>query len=147
MINVYGIETPDELVVKYYKTLIGRIYGLLPTFEGIDIKSKEIVFEPEESFQMFKSSLENLILEICGSNDIFLVGEKSIRLLSLIRGLQELSINDHSNLRSVVFLCTDLCSKIANQLIQDWQNRLMNESNVNNKENNNEKDGGVSGCL
>ena len=139
MINVYGIDTPDQLVINYYKNLVGRIFSLLPSFEGRDVNTKEITFTPEESYEMFKSALENLIIEICGSNALFLVGEKSIKLLSIIRGLHEIQMNEHRRLKSAIFTCTDLCSKITSQLIQDYQDRLMSECN------NDIKDGDVNG--
>lgn len=126
--NINNIIIPNNLIIEYYNSLIGQVYRLMPLYEGKDWKTKEIIYDNAEAFNMFHKYVQNLIVEICGSNKIFIVNIDSIKILSKIRGLQDINEDEHSLLKSNVMTCINLCKKIIKNLEENAESK-----NINNK--------------
>lgn len=127
MITIYNSHIPDELVIQYYTKLIGKHYAILPIFEGLDYKTKDILYDPFTAYDMFQKYLDKLIIEICGSNSIFLVNVHSIELLSMLRGIKDIDIEDHAQVKASVMTCIDLCKKIIRHLQESINNNQNDE--------------------
>jgi hypothetical protein len=88
----------------------------LNIYEGKDYETKTVKYNPEESLDMFLKYLENLILEICGSNDVFIVNVNSLKILSILRGLQSIQVSEQRKAKSNLMNCMTLCKKIIAEL-------------------------------
>jgi len=119
MKSTLGIEIPDKLVVKYYERLIANLFAALNIYEGKDYITKTLKYEPQEACDMFLRYLENLILEVCGSNEVFIVNVNSLKILSIIRGLQTITLNQHKKVKSNLMSCMTLCERVISELEGD----------------------------
>jgi hypothetical protein len=105
-----------ELIIQYYKLLVGNCFKILPIYEGKDVYSKEVVYLPESAFSNYQKYVANLIVELCGS-DIFFTSVNSVRIVSILRGvLKEVNVNEHQKLKPLVMECIKLCNKIIDEL-------------------------------
>lgn len=109
------IELSKELLVNYYDSLIGDCYKLLPLYEGLDIKSKQIVYSRDEAYQQYKKYLISFLNEIYGSyymlDSIYL-----LKLLANLEGMLTIELNEHDKLKSLVFKCINLISKLKKEV-------------------------------
>ena len=110
------MKISNELLIQYYKSLINNYFKILPLFEGRDLQTKQIIYTQEQAYEMFQKYIQNFIIEVCGSNELFIVNVNSIKLLSLLRGMQEIQIGEHKKTKSVVMSCIDLCNKVIKEL-------------------------------
>ena len=100
MRNVYGGNIDNENLIKYFKSLIGRIYKLLPM--------------KEEKCLTLEKYLDNLMNELAGGNELILDDYIFIMLLCDIQIL--FTIENIDTYKSQVFKCIKVCEKIIQQL-------------------------------
>lgn len=112
VVNKYGIELPESLVIQYYDDLIGNIFKILPIFEGRSCITKDITLKKEEAYEQFMKYVQNLSFEIAGADCIFTNNRQFIKLLSNIEGMQKIKIDEHKKLRSLWLNCIDICKKM-----------------------------------
>jgi hypothetical protein len=106
--------------LAYYKNLLNACWKALPIYEGKDIKTKMVVYSPEEAFNQFQKYISNLLVEIYGNSGLFFKSVHSMQLIGILRGmLQEIKINsdeEHKKIKPLIFKCTNLCEKMIKEL-------------------------------
>lgn len=109
--------TREETLNLFEGNLQGKIYKLLPLFEGLDFTTKKVIIPKEKALSNYISYLSKLKLEIVGTFDSIddgICNEKSKelrRIIMILKGLSDDDIN-HSVVRAGVLACLDLCDII-----------------------------------
>ena len=116
MISVIGVEIPDTLVIEYYRKMINKIYAILPVFEGKNYFTKKVEYPADFAYDNFKRYLSNLLCEVTGSSELFIVNVTSLELLSNLRGLYESDSHEHSKVKSIVMGSISLCERIIEEI-------------------------------
>lgn len=107
-----------EISEKYINRLIGKVYVLLPSFEGRSHLTKEVIYEKEEAYSNFIKNLDKLRIEIIGLTRNFPEDIEYMAILNILEGLRSITIEDHETLKQNVFSIIDLCDKIKHRYIQ-----------------------------
>jgi len=111
------LSANNELLIQYYKGLIGNLFKILPVYEGRDLVTKKIIFTQENAFNNFQKYTSSLFVEICGNYDLFFYSDNSVKMISLLRGiLKEVDIDEHNKLKPIVMQCINLCNKVIKEL-------------------------------
>lgn len=100
------------MLEKYCEKLIGKIYILLPTFEGREHVSKQIVYSQEDAYANFLKNLNKLKIEINGCVNNYPDIVEFIEMYNIIEGLKSIKIEEHDLLKQHVFNLIDICEKI-----------------------------------
>lgn len=108
----YDISITKDLWVKYCDILIGQFYKIIPIYEGVDFKSKKILYNVEEAYEQYKKYIDNFIIEMQGGYYLFSKNEYFFKLLSYIESMSQLKINEHKKLKSIVFSCINIIKKM-----------------------------------
>jgi len=124
MMNKHNIEILKETRIKYYHNLIKDFFKILPIYEGRDVRTKLIVYTAEESYNQYKKYIYNFTVEICGAYNNFHEDLCFLKLSNILEGMSNLNIDNHANLRSLVFHCIDICKKMIDTLEGDGVNVL-----------------------
>lgn len=107
----------EELLLKYWNSLQGGLYKILPIYEGRDLFSKNVVFSQEDAYNHFQQYVSSLLVEIYGNSKLFFETVHAVKIVSILRGiLEEIKIDEHKKLRPLVFQCVNLCKKISDEL-------------------------------
>lgn len=114
--NLYNLNITEKIFEEYIDKLIGKIFRLLPTFEGRSALDHKIVYSSEEAYKHFQMNLEEVIIEITGDYYIFCNNSKIINILAYLDGLRDIKIDEHEILRTIIFKCTNLCMKLKEEL-------------------------------
>lgn len=93
---------------SYLKKLVGKVYKLLPIYEGKDFYGK-IVCSPDEALYNFKKQLILLETEIIGLN---LQDDKVEELLILIQGMKRYEVGQHTEVKYCTMKALNICKKI-----------------------------------
>lgn len=99
--NKYNCNFSSQIIQADIKRLINQLWKLIP------MKEKE---------EDWKQQLENVIIEICGLNEIL---NNKLNLLILLSKLEGLKLNpniDFMIYRKTVFRCIDLLAKAADNI-------------------------------
>jgi hypothetical protein len=106
---------PKEILIKYFKDLIHRVYKCIPVLEGRDFSGRVVYLEniSKENFQKY---LSKLILEIYGNSDLFFLNEKPVRILGILEGTIKEDPDNFAKIRSNIFDCTSILEKIIKDL-------------------------------
>ena len=110
--NKYGMELSQEIFELYYDNLIGGFYKILPLFEGLDVKSKEVIHDKDKAYDQFQKYITNFIVEICGGYYMFENNVKFLKLVNILEGMQHIEYDEHKKLKSSVFNCISICNKL-----------------------------------
>jgi hypothetical protein len=116
--NKYKLPITRNLLGRYIDLIINALFKTLPTFEGLSI-NKEIIYTSEQSYIHYQQHLEKLIIEITGDYYIFCENPYILKLLGLVQGMQDIKINEHDIVKSMVFECIKICENIKKQLDND----------------------------
>lgn len=113
--NKYNLPIKEECFKDYIDRLIGRIYKLLPTFEGLSI-THEIIYTSEVAYKHFQMNLEEVIIEVTGDYYIYNNSPKILELMAYLDGLRDIKPDEHEILRTIIFKCTNLCVSLKEKL-------------------------------
>ena len=114
--NLYNLNITEKIFEEYIDKLIGKIFRLLPTFEGRSALDHKIVYSSEEAYKHFQMNLEEVIIEITGDYYIFCNNSKIINILAYLDGLRDIKPDEHEILRTIIFKCTNLCVSLKEKL-------------------------------
>lgn len=114
--NKYNLPIKKRCFENYIDRLIGRIFRLLPTFEGRESKSHEIIYTSEEAYKHFQTNLEEVIVEVVGNYYIYNNNSKVLELMAYLDGLRDIKLDEHEILRTIIFKCTNLCVSLKEEL-------------------------------
>ncbi len=112
-----------DVLEKYCRKLINKIYILLPTFEGRDHINKVVIYSQNEAYDNYLKNLNKLKVEIrgCASNFDHIV--EFIEIYNIVEGLSEIKISEHDLLKQYVFHLIDICEKLIENKSEDFKGR------------------------
>lgn len=88
--------------VKYYNELVGKVYKLLPIYEGKLVGSTEKTIDPEQAFSNYQRELLLLSTRLLGDyelyNDPFL-----LEVISTLKGMAKFEVGQHTDVKVCVF--------------------------------------------
>ena len=114
------LKIPNEVLVKYYKRMINSFFKILPIYQGMDSKTKRVVYLPHVAYEQFQQYVSNLLVEIYGNSGLFFESEYSVQIVSILRGiLIDIKMDELKRLKPLVFQCISLCNKVIEELEVD----------------------------
>lgn len=102
--NLNGIQVPICLYNQYMNDIIDKIFKILPIYENC-------VLSEGKDFYPYISHLDKLITQFTGSEILF--EEKAfLTLTTILIGMQETTNLTQKKVKSLVFHCIDIVSKL-----------------------------------
>jgi hypothetical protein len=126
MDNKYSLTFSPKTLSAYYKKLIDSYYILLPLYEGLDHKTKQVIYKSEKAHEMYLDYLGNFIHEICGGYMLFNESEHFLTLLTSLESMTTFGLNEKKKLKSLVFKCIDILKKLE----RGCQNEILSSINT-----------------
>jgi hypothetical protein len=112
MDNKYNIDFSAKTLSSYFRKLTNGCFKILPLYDGLDVKTKEVIYSPEEAHEMYLKYLQNFIYEVCGGYILFNESEKFLTLLTSLESMMTIPVNEKGKLKPLVFSCINICKKL-----------------------------------
>lgn len=101
---------------EYWVKVVDMIFRLLPLYEGRDKDTKDIIYNPEEAYINFTNNVTTVTLELegfCADQTDPEVCMGLHQLINLIRGMKQLKIGEHNEVRAAIFSAIRKAKKLG----------------------------------
>ena len=96
------------------QNLVGKIYKLLPIYEGKLMYTNERL-EESVAYNNFQKNINMLMLYLMGIKCRYGINEYLESIVLTLSGLKTVGIGNHKLVKSTVFACMELAEKMANE--------------------------------
>ena len=100
----YGGNIPPDILIAYFRKLIGRVFKALPFYESGETTLVDYI--------------QYLLIEISAGNSLLVKDVGFFELMINLESLTNLSL-EHKTYKSQVFKCINLCQKIIDDIDAD----------------------------
>lgn len=96
--------------------MVDAIFRLLPLYEGRDKDTKDVIYDPEIAHINFTNNVGVITLELegfCESQTDPEICMGLHQLINLIRGMKQLKVGEHNEVRTAVFSAIRKAKKLG----------------------------------